>query len=65
MFNKRRRRERELLHEVVQKMVDESEKQKVESRRTLSVAREVVVILNGIREKNHIVSDLRKVFGGS
>lgn len=45
-------------------LMEASEQQKQQSRRELIVAREFVEVLSKIREENHIVSDLRKVFGG-
>lgn len=60
----RKKREKALPEETLQEMVAESEKQKLESRAELHRAREVIKVLNDIREQNHIVSDLRKVFGG-
>lgn len=41
-----------------------SEEEKIESEKELAKARDTVSVLNEIRKENHIVHDLREVFGG-
>lgn len=62
MFN-RKRREKAPSDKELDHMIALSENQKIESRKELSFAREVVDVLNEIRRENHIIKDLRKVFG--
>lgn len=59
---RRKTSEQEL--EQYKKLMEASEKEKNQSRAELTAAVEVVRILKQIRAENHIVSDLRKVFGG-
>lgn len=45
-------------------LMEASEVEKEKSQADLNAAYEIVSILKQIRKENHIVSDLRKVFGG-
>ena len=51
-------------YEVIAEELKKSEEQKEDSERELRRAKETVSVLNRIREENHIVIDLREVFGG-
>ena len=44
--------------------IEKTVEQRKQSERELKQARETVSVLNRIREENHIVIDLREVFGG-
>lgn len=61
---RRKRKPKPLTEKEIDHVIAISEDQKYESSKELETARETVSILNRIREENHIVHDLREVFGG-
>lgn len=61
---RRKRKPNILTDEVIAIELKKSEERKEESRKELIAARETVSVLNQIRTENHIVKDLREVFGG-
>lgn len=63
MFRRKRKPET-LSQEEIEYEIALSENELYNSGKELERARETVSILNRIREQNHIVHDLREVFGG-
>lgn len=63
MFRRKRKPETLSDKEIAQELAI-SENQKIDSEEELKKARETVSVLNAIRKENHIVHDLREVFGG-
>jgi uncharacterized membrane-anchored protein YhcB (DUF1043 family) len=64
MFNRKKKNEQFPTDEAIAEELKKSEDRLDESRRELIEAHRTASVLHQIREKNHIVHDLREVFGG-
>lgn len=64
MMFRRKKKHNTPSDKVIAEEIQKSVKQREHSERELHQARETVSVLNRIREENHIVIDLREVFGG-
>lgn len=63
MFRRKKKHE-SLTDKVIAEGIQKSEDQKVDSAKEIVRAQETVSILKRMHEENHIVIDLREVFGG-
>lgn len=63
MFHRKKKGDKRPSYDMAE-VIAHSENQKQESRKELHEANEVASILRQIREDNHIVINLREVFGG-
>ena len=61
----RRKKKHETLSDaVIAEEIRKTEEEKLKAEKEIHQARETISILNQIRKENHIVIDLREVFGG-
>lgn len=64
MLRRKRNKRQHPSDEIMQREIQKSEEQRDQSAKELVAAKKTASLLQQIREQNHIVHDLREVFGG-